>query len=89
MISGDIQNKYGKWIVVIALTTEDIDNIEPFEVFVKNTSETGIDYPSKIQFIYPFTVDRERLKKCLGKASRKVIEQSKQAWKTAFEVEEW
>src|SRR5437773_1094924 len=79
IISDNIQNECDQWIVVVPITTEDIDNIEPFEVFVKNTSETGLDYPSKIQFIYPFTVDRERLKKCLGKASRKVIEQSKQA----------
>jgi len=34
--------------VVIPLTTEDIENIEPFEVFVKNIPETGLDYPSKI-----------------------------------------
>ena len=48
VISDNIQNQYGKWIVVISLTTEDIENIEPFEVFVKNTPETGLDYPSKI-----------------------------------------
>ena len=62
MISDNIQNEYGKWIVVITLTTEDIENIEPFEVFVENTPETGLDYPSKLLFNYPRTVDRERLK---------------------------
>ena len=31
VISDNIQNQYGKWIVVVPLTTEDIENIESFE----------------------------------------------------------
>ncbi|CAI2187385.1 7060_t:CDS:2 [Funneliformis geosporum] len=65
--------------VVISLTTEDINNIEPFEVFVKNTSETGLDYPSKLQFNYPRTVDRARLKEYLGVLNRKFIGEIKEA----------
>ncbi len=89
VISGDIQNKYGKWIVVIALTTEDIDNIEPFEVLVKNTPETGLDYPSKLQFNYPRTVDRERLKERLGILNGKRIKELRKAWQIAFDSENW
>jgi len=65
--------------VVIALTTEDIDNIEPFEVLVKNTPETGLDYPSKLQFNYPRTVDRERLKERLGILNGKRIKELRKA----------
>ena len=79
VISDNIQNEYGKWIVVIALTTEDIEIIEPFEVFVANTTETGIDYPSKLQFNYPRTIDRERLKKHLGIASNEIMTKAKTA----------
>jgi hypothetical protein len=38
-----------------------------------------LDYPSKIQFIYPFTVDKKRLKKHLGIASKEIMEQAKKA----------
>ena len=89
VISDNIQNKYGKWIVVIPLTTEDIDNIEPFEVLVKNTPETGLDYPSKLQFNYPRTVDRERLKEHLGVLSGKRIGELREAWQIAFDSEDW
>jgi len=65
--------------VVIPLTTEDIENIEPFEVFVKNTEENGLDYPSKLQFNYPRTVDRARLKEHLGVLSGKRIGELKRA----------
>jgi len=65
--------------VAIPLTTEDIENIEPFEVFVKNTPETGLDYPSKLQFNYPRTIDRARLKEHLGILNRKRIGELKKA----------
>ena len=89
IISDNIQNQYGKWIVVIPLTTEDIENIEPFEVFVKNTPETGLDYPSKLQFNYPRTVDRARLKEHLGVVSKKMIRELRKAWQIAFDSENW
>ena len=89
VISDNIQNEYGKWIVVIPLTTEDIENIEPFEVFVKNIPETGLDYPSKLQFNYPRTVDRERLKECLGVVNGKRIGELRKAWQVAFDSESW
>ena len=65
--------------MVIPLTTEDIENIEPFEVFIKHTPETGLEEPSKLKFNYPRTIDKERLKEYLGIASRKVMEQAKKA----------
>jgi mRNA-degrading endonuclease toxin of MazEF toxin-antitoxin module len=75
--------------VVVPITTEDVENVEPFEIFIKNTLQTGLDYPSKVQFIYPFTVDRTRLKKHLGKVSREIMEKAKTAWRIAFDTEEW
>lgn len=89
VISDNIQNQYGKWIVVIPLTTEDIENTEPFEVFIKNTKENGLDYPSKLQLNYPRTVDRERLKEHLGILSSKRIGELRKAWQFAFDSENW
>ncbi|CAJ0906354.1 12003_t:CDS:2 [Entrophospora sp. SA101] len=66
-------------LMAIPLTTEDIENIEPFEVLVKNTKENGLDHPSKLQFNYPRTFDRVRLRKHLGILNRKFIEGVKKA----------
>jgi len=89
VISDNIQNQYGKWIVVIPLTTEDIENIELFEVFVKNTKENGLNHPSKLQLNYPRTVDRVRLRKYLGVLNRKLIGELKRAWQVAFNSRNW
>ena len=92
VISGDIQNEFNDLIAVVPITTEDIENIGPFEVFIQNTPETGLKYPSKVQFIFPMTIDKElRLvdKQRLGLTSRETMAKAKSAWKVAFEVEEW
>jgi mRNA-degrading endonuclease toxin of MazEF toxin-antitoxin module len=68
------------------MTTKDVENILPVEVFVKNTSETGLDYPSKLQFNYPRTIDKKlRLIERLGVANKEVIKQTKTAWEVAFD----
>jgi mRNA-degrading endonuclease toxin of MazEF toxin-antitoxin module len=82
VISGGIQNEFNDLIAVVPITTEDIKNIGPFEVFINSTPETGLDEPSKVQFIFPMTIDKElRLvdSKRLGMASREVMEKSKLA----------
>jgi len=89
IISNDLQNEYGKWLVIIALTTRDTEFIEPFEVFVEKTKETGLDKPSKLKFNYPQTIDRGRLKEYLGVVNREIMEKAKKAWQISFNVEEW
>ena len=84
VISNDLQNEYGKWIVVAGMTTKNINIVEPFEVFFSNTTETGLDEPSKLKLNYPRTVDKERLKEKLGVANQEIMEQVIKAWKIAF-----
>jgi hypothetical protein len=66
--------------VGLPLTTEDINHIESFSVFINNTPATGLDYPSKILCHSPFTLDKElRLKTYLGKISSETLKKVKLA----------
>lgn len=90
IISDDIQNEFDKWIVGIPMTTKDVENVRLVEVFVKNTPETGLDYPSKLQLNYPRTIDKElRLIEKLGIADKEVMKRAVEAWKIAFDTEDW
>jgi mRNA-degrading endonuclease toxin of MazEF toxin-antitoxin module len=71
--------------VVIPFTTDDIENIEPFEVLVQNAKENGLDKISKLQFNYPRTVDRMRLKEYLGVLSNQRINELRKARQFAFD----
>lgn len=90
VISNDIQNEFGEYVAVAMMTTDDLENIQLFEVFIQNTPENGLAEPSKIVLNRPFTVFRElRLEKRLGVASRETMEKVKIAWKISFDVENW
>ena len=88
VVSNDFQNEFDDKIVVVPTTTDDIANIQLFEVFIENTPENGLDEPSKIILNHPFTVFKKlRLKKYLGIASRGIMEQVKKAWRMATRID--
>jgi len=90
IISNDLQNEYGEYIAVAMMTTDELENVRLFEVFIQNTPENGLAEPSKIVLNRPFTIFRElRLEKRLGIADREIMEKVKKAWNIAFDVESW
>ena len=82
VVSNNFQNEFDSKIVVVSTTTEDIEDIQPFEVFVDNTPETGLDYPSKLLCNYPHTIYKKlRLvdKQRLGVANPEIMKRVKKA----------
>ena len=82
VVSNNTQNELDEKIVVVPTTTDEVENIELFEVFTKNTPETGLDEPSKVLCNYPHTIyKRLRLvgKKRIGVASWETMEKVKKA----------
>jgi mRNA-degrading endonuclease toxin of MazEF toxin-antitoxin module len=82
VVSNDTQNELDKNIVVVGLTTDEMEVVRSFEVFVENTPETGLKEPSKICCNYLHTINKKlRLveKKCLGAVSLEVMKKVKEA----------
>jgi len=71
---------------VATLTTDDIENIRPFEVFVENNKESGLDYPSKILAGYSFSIYKERLIELLGTVEEEIMTKVKTALKITFDL---
>jgi mRNA-degrading endonuclease toxin of MazEF toxin-antitoxin module len=82
VVSNNTQNQFDKNIVVVGLTTDEIERVRTFEVFVENTPDTGLDEPSKICCNYLHTINKKlRLieKKRLGTVSSEILEKVKEA----------
>ncbi|RIA80129.1 hypothetical protein C1645_839256 [Glomus cerebriforme] len=81
IISNDTQNEFDERIVVVGTTTKGLEKIEPFEVFIENTKENGLDKPSKVLLNYPRTIRKSRLKEStfLGVADPEIMEKVKLA----------
>jgi mRNA-degrading endonuclease toxin of MazEF toxin-antitoxin module len=86
IISKDERNEYSNSVVVLPLTTDDLEHISLTEVFINDTLENGLDYPSKIQCESPFTWNKGiRFEKKLGIVSPEIMAKVKMAWDIAFD----
>ena len=91
VVSNDTQNQFDKNIVVVGLSTDEMEQIRTFEVFIKNTPETGLDEPSKICCNYLHTVSKKlRLvdKQRLGIASKEIMIKVKKVLQMVLNLEE-
>lgn len=87
VVSNNVQNKFDAKIVVVAMTTEKVDNIQLFEVFVEDFLSLGLDEPSKVLCNYPHTIDKElRLVKCLGIVGSEIIQKVRKALKLTLNL---
>jgi len=59
VVSNNLQNEFDKNIVVVGITTDEMEKIRTFEVFIDNIPETGLDYPSKICCNYLHTANKK------------------------------
>ena len=90
VVSNNAQNEFDDKIVVVPTTTDDIENIQLFEVFIKNALETGLDEPSKILCNYPHTIYKKmRLvdQQCLGVVSPEIMTKVGKALKLTLNLE--
>jgi len=90
VVSNKTQNEFDENIVVVGLTTDDIENIEPFEVFIENIPETGLKEPSKICCNYLPTVNKRLQlvdKQRLGVANPEIMKKVKKALKIVLNLD--
>jgi mRNA-degrading endonuclease toxin of MazEF toxin-antitoxin module len=89
VVSNNTQNQFDENIVVVGLTTDEVEKIRIFEVFIENTPETGLNEPSKICGNYLHTVNKKlRLigEKRIGVASSEIMEKVRAALKITLNL---
>ena len=75
VVSNDVQNEFDNQIIVAPLSTEDINQVEEFEVFIDKDSENGLEKPSKILCNRLQTIDIAiRLKDFMGIVSPEIMD---------------
>lgn len=88
VVSNDTQNEFDHQIIVAPLSTENIDQVEDFEVFVDKNSENGLEEPSKILCNRLQTIDKVvRLKEFMGIASSEIMQQMDKALRLVLALE--
>jgi len=76
VISNNAQNEFDKQIIVAPLSTEVINQVEDFEVFIDKAPENGLERSSKILCNRLQTIDMAiRLKGFIGVVNPKIMDQ--------------
>ena len=89
MVSNNIQNELDEQIIMAPLTSDEIKEIADYEVFVKNTKETGLDKPSKVLLQRVRAVEKElRLINYLGEVDKETMKEVEKALKTVLDLED-
>jgi mRNA-degrading endonuclease toxin of MazEF toxin-antitoxin module len=71
------------------LTSDEIKEVADYEVFVKNTKETGLDKPSKVLLQRVRAVEKElRLINYLGEVDKETMKEVEKALKTVLDLED-
>lgn len=85
IISNNLQNEFDDKIIIVPITTEDLDIISPFEVYLEKNKEFGLDENSKILLSYPSTIQKNlMLKYKLGSVNEDILNKVKMAWEIAL-----
>ena len=89
VVSNNIQNELDEQIIMAPLTSDEIKEIADYEVFIKNTKETGLDKPSKVLLQRVRAVDKElRLIEYLGEVDKETMKEVEKALKTVLDLED-
>ena len=89
VVSNNIQNELDEQIIMAPLTSEEIKEVADYEVFVKNTKETGLDKPSKVLLQRIRAVEKElRLINYLGEVDKETMKEVEKALKTVLDLED-
>lgn len=74
IISNDLQNEFDDLIIVAPIVIKNVSDVKPSEIYIENSSETGLNGSGKICLNYPFTINKKlKLIEKMGTANRDLI----------------
>ena len=88
VISNDLQNQYDRYLVVAPLTSDELEEIRPFELLITVNKENGLEKDSKILFNQIHGVDKNaRCREYLGKIDANLLKETNKKLKLVLSLE--
>ena len=90
VISNDAQNEYDEEIIVVPLSSQELEKIRSYELLIKKNKENGLDEDSKILFNRLRNIERDtRLgDKRIGIVSKEIMKEVKEKLKLVLDLED-
>jgi mRNA interferase MazF len=90
IVSNDAQNEFDLEIIVVPLSSQELESIEPYEILIKRNKENGLDEDSKILFNRLRNIEKDtRLgDKRIGVVDEKIMKEVKEKLKLVLDLED-
>jgi len=90
VVSNDAQNEYDEEIIVVPLSSQELERIRPHELFIKKNKENGLDEDSKILFNRLRNIEKDtRLgEDRIGVVSKEIMKEVKEKLKLVLDLED-
>jgi mRNA-degrading endonuclease toxin of MazEF toxin-antitoxin module len=90
IVSNDGQNEFDMEIIVVPLSSQELERIRPHELLIKKNKENGLDEDSKILFNRLRNIEKEtRLgDKIIGTLDKEIMKELKEKLKLVLDLED-
>lgn len=90
IVSNDAQNEFDIEIIVIPLSSQELEEIRPHELLIKKNKENGLDEDSKLLFNRLRNIEKEtRLGDyCIGVVDKEIMKEAKEKLKIVLDLED-
>jgi len=90
IVSNDAQNEFDIEIIVIPLSSQELENIRPHELLIKKNKENGLDEDSKILFNRLRNIEKDtRLgDERIGIVDKEIMKEVKERLKLVLDLED-
>ena len=90
VVSNDSQNEYDEEVIVIPLSSKELEKIRSYELLIKKSKENGLDEDSKLLFNRLRNIEKDtRLGDCrIGVVSEEIMKEVKERLKLVLDLED-
>ncbi|CAG8449698.1 9072_t:CDS:2 [Ambispora gerdemannii] len=89
VISNNPQNEFDEEIIVVPLSSKELERIRSYELLIKRSKENGLDEDSKILFNRLRAIEKkDRLGDYIGVADKEIMKETKEKLKLVLDLED-
>jgi len=89
VISNNEQNEFDEEIIVVPLSSQELEKIRSYELLIKRSKENGLDENSKVLFNRLRNIDKAtRLGDYIGAVNKEIMKETQERLKLVLDLED-
>src|SRR3989338_5629586 len=87
VIQNDVGNTFSPITIIVPISSQKVEKVYPFEVFIQKEKNNGLEKDSKIMCNQMRAIDKRRLSRKLGSVSQDLMKEINTALKISLDLD--